>query len=139
MARPVKHKTAATMQKVIDQYFESIKLKALLVAGDMPLSEEEMQLASTQEYARPSVTGLALALDLTRQGLLEYEAKGEEFSDTIKKGKSRVEMFVEDRLYDGQSVGSIFNLKNNFGWQDKTTTEHEGGMELTVIKKSVKA
>lgn len=67
---------------------------------------------------KPTVTGLALHLDLTRQGLIEYEAKPD-FSYTVKIGKARVEKFIEERLYEGSPAGAIFNLKNNFGWKDE--------------------
>lgn len=68
-----------------------------------------------------TITGLALALDTTRETLLDYQKKPE-FSDTIKRGKTRVENYAEQRLYAGSPTGAIFALKN-FGWSDKQ--EHE--------------
>jgi hypothetical protein len=109
MARPVKYKTPEDMQGIIDQYFIDCELTY-----------------DTEKPIYPTVTGLALALDLTRQGLLEYCEKSDAFSDTIKKGKARVEHFIEQRLYSGQATGCIFNLKNNFGWKDSQDVNHGG-------------
>ena len=35
----------------------------------------------------------------------------------------KVEEALEQRLYGNAVTGIIFNLKNNFGWQDKTEKE----------------
>ncbi len=95
--RPPKWKSVKAVELAIDEYFTDCMVRK----------------------AHPTVSGLALALDLTRQGLLEYEAKNA-FSDTIKKAKQRVHVAVEETLMGGKApVGAIFNLKNNFGWVDK--------------------
>ena len=73
----------------------------------------------------PNVTGLALALDMTREGLINYEAK-DEFTDTVKRAKQRVESYTVQRLFMNNPTGSIFNLKNNFNWKDKQEVEHSG-------------
>lgn len=66
-----------------------------------------------------TITGLCITLDICRDTLSEY-AKKEEFSDTIKKAKLRVENYLEKHLItDNGTTGIIFNLKNNFGWKDK--------------------
>jgi len=66
-----------------------------------------------------TITGLALALDTSRETLLEYEER-EEFVDTIKKAKDRCHNYVENSLLTSNPTGAIFNLKNNYGWRDKT-------------------
>ncbi len=104
MARPVKWKTPEDLQVAIDAYFVNCDAK------EIPYT----------------VTGLALACDLTRQGMLEYCAKSDAFSDTIKKAKSKVEHYIEVQLYKNNATGCIFNLKNNFGWKDKTEQELTG-------------
>lgn len=85
-----------------------------------------------------TITGLALALDTTRETLLDYEDgdrdiepdntsdDGEElpkFSDTIKKAKLKIHNYAENRLFENNPTGTIFNLKNNYGWKDKTETD----------------
>jgi hypothetical protein len=69
-----------------------------------------------------TVTGLALALNTSRETLINYESR-EEFFDTIKEAKDRVEHFLEQNLNTTSPTGTIFNLKNNYGWRDKS--EHE--------------
>ncbi len=71
-----------------------------------------------------TITGLALALDTTRQTLINYEEK-DEYLDTIKKAKTMVEQYAEKRLFSGTPTGAIFALKN-FGWKDKQETELSG-------------
>lgn len=103
--RPPKYKSPEEMQEAIDNYFE------------------------TEDIV--TVTGLAYVLDLSRQGLCEYERK-DEFSDTVKKAKQRVEIAIEKRLAGNAVAGSIFNLKNNFGWKDKQETEISGGFNVSI-------
>lgn len=65
-------------------------------------------------------TGLANALNTTRDTLLDYEGR-DEFSDSIKKARSKCEEYVEQSLFSTTNVtGVIFNLKNNYGWVDKS-------------------
>lgn len=96
--RPRKYTEVEVLQKKINDYFKMC-----------------------DEKGKPyTITGLALALDLDRKALLEYSGK-EEFSNTVKKAKARVEAYAEEYLYGSkQTAGVIFNLKNNFGWVDKT-------------------
>lgn len=73
----------------------------------------------------PTVTGLAIFLDTSRQTLLEYEGevegreKSQEFADTIKKAKDMIELHWEQMLQGNNVTGVIFNLKNNFKWADR--------------------
>ena len=104
--RPRKWKSVEEMQKAIDAYFEE---------NDPPYT----------------VTGLAMALGLTRQGLLDYTER-DEFTDTIEKAKAFVEMTIEKRMLAGEGwgPGHIFNLKNNYGWRDKHEVDHSGTVVL---------
>lgn len=101
VGRPQKFKDVKELQDKIDVYFEQC------VCENKPFT----------------VTGLALALDTTRETLCDYEEKPE-FSDAIKKAKAKVEQFAEERLYLGAPAGAIFALKN-FGWSDKQTLEQQ--------------
>ena len=70
-----------------------------------------------------TVTGLAVHLDTTRDVLLDYEKKPEnaDFSPTIKRAKQMIQRYAEEYLFDGKNqTGAIFNLKNNWGWVDRT-------------------
>ena len=59
---------------------------------------------------------------------LEKKIQSEEFSATIKRAKQKVEIHLEQRLASNAATGTIFNLKNNFGWKDKQEIEHSGGL-----------
>lgn len=76
-----------------------------------------------------TITGLALALDTSRETLMNYEKK-DEFFDAIKKMKTRIENDYELSLRTRGSSGDIFGLKN-FGWRDKTETDvTTGGQKI---------
>ena len=103
------------------------------MAGGRPMkfkTPEEIELKANEYFEmcdkehRPyTITGLAIALDTDRQTLINYTNK-EEFFDTIKRVKQRVENYAEEKLFNGQSTaGVIFNLKNNYGWVDKQDIE----------------
>lgn len=110
---------------------EDIKLKN---KGGRPKKYSELELfqKKTDEYFKMcdekekpyTITGLCLYLDICRDTLIEYE-KREEFIDTIKRAKNKVENYVEENSLMGKlnPTVSIFNLKNNFGWKDKTEIE----------------
>ena len=97
IGRPVKYKTVEQLQVVLDEYFEVHN------TVDNP----------------PLMSGLALELGLSRQGLLEYSRK-DLFSDAIKRARQMVEVMNEHMLLTKKTspIGNIFNLKNNFGWRD---------------------
>ena len=111
IGRPMKYKNVKAMQSDIDNYFKDC-----------------------DENGRPyTVSGLAYALGTNRQTLLNYEEK-EEFFDTIKRAKARIELFNEELLYnkDVSTTGVIFNLKNNYGWKDKQEIEADVKNDVTI-------
>lgn len=103
--RPKLYEDEAALAEVVESYFTGL--------GDEP----------------PTVAGLALALGMTRETLNQY-GRDDEYSDTIKKAKQRIEVHLERRLYDGAPAGTIFNLKNNFGWKDESTRKHSGSVAI---------
>jgi len=107
--RPPKYTTVEQLEKLIEHYFAN---EAFIGEGD------------NRQFV-PTMAGLAYALDLSRQGLLEYSNK-DQFSDAIKDARLRIEISLEQRLAGNAVTGTIFNLKNNFAWKDKTETEHSG-------------
>jgi hypothetical protein len=107
MGKPLKFKTVEELQEKIDAYF-----------------------ASCDEENEPiTITGLALALDTTRDTLCDYGDR-EEYSDTIKKAKLKVENAYEKRLVRRGNGGDVFALKN-FGWKD--TKELDGSFDVTQL------
>lgn len=96
MARPPKFQTSEEFESVADAYFVEC------------VAKEQV----------PTVNGLALALDLSRETLLRYAEKPE-FSDTVKRVRTRLEAAWEQRLAGTACTGAIFWLKNQ-GWSDKS-------------------
>lgn len=126
--RPPMYETPEDMQQVIDRYFDS--------CGAQYMKDDEGELIPSEKTGRPiivgekvpTVTGLALALGFTsRQALLNYQAK-EAFVDTVTRAKSRIEEYVESRLFDRDGVnGAKFSLKNNFkGWSETGDAQNTG-------------
>lgn len=130
--RPLKFKSVKDLQSKIDAYFDScwdeIATEKPAEIKDGKYKEQEQK--NTRIQVRPyTITGLALALDTTRETLLDYENKESraEYSDTIKKAKLRCHNFAEEQLFIGKAAaGPIFNLKNNYGWKDQQQLEHMG-------------
>lgn len=110
VGRPKKYNSVEEMQQLINDYFNYC-----------------------DENKKPyTVSGLANALDLTRQSLLNYE-EDDEFFDTIKRAKSKIEQFAEECLFVGSNTaGVIFNLKNNYNWKDKQEIEAEVNTDVTI-------
>lgn len=114
MGNRPKYTNPDDMQALIHLYFEDCKKNRVGKANPESV---------TEDY-HPTVSGLALVLDLSRTTLINYEGK-EEFKDTVSEAKARIESYNEQALYQNVS-GVIFNLKNNFGWKDKSEVENSG-------------
>lgn len=111
MGAPRQYKNIEELQEKIDNYFDNC-----------------------DNLEKPyTITGLAMALDLTRQGLINYEER-EEFVDTIKKAKQKVLNQLEENLISGKgsTPGIIFNLKNNYNWVDKQEIKADVEQEITI-------
>ena len=121
--RPKKYTSVKQMQDDIKRYFNSC-IKA---------TEDSETGEIKYKQIRPfTITGLALALNMDRRTLLNYE-KDDKFFPTIKKAKLKCENFAEEQLFKSGTVsGVIFNLKNNYGWRDKQEIDHKGEIEIDV-------
>lgn len=95
--RPVKFSDSKKMEEILNKYFEETP-------------EDKITL-----------TGIILALDITKETFYQYAQK-EGFKEIINKARLRVENSYENDLRDKGRAGDIFALKN-FGWKDKTETE----------------
>ena len=103
--RPKKYTEVDIMQQKINEYFKECD-------------------DNNKPY---TMSGLALTLDMDRRTLLNY-SKDDEFFPTIKKARNKVETYVEERLFYPNATGVIFNLKNNFAWEDKQELNHSGNI-----------
>lgn len=115
MARPKLYKNKEEVQKIIDDYF------ALCDKKEKPYT----------------MSGLANALNMSRQSLINY-SKDEEFFDTIKKARLDVEQQLEENALSGKANATftIFNLKNNYGWRDQVEVKNEH--EITKVDELLK-
>lgn len=101
--RPLLFKNKEELQEKIDEFF-------------LPFETWE------EDTKRCTITRLAVHLDTSRKTLVEYEWK-DEFSNTVKKAKDKVEQYYEDRLIDRGNWGDIFAMKN-LGWTDRTEVDN---------------
>lgn len=108
--RPLKFTCPKELERSIQYYFE--------VEAWVENKEGE------KEYL-PTFSGLAYHLDICTETLRNYQEKPE-FFGPIKRAKQRIEVSLEQRLAGNAVTGTIFNLKNNFGWKDKSEQELTG-------------
>ena len=79
----------------------------------------------TEDDVKPSVAGLALALDIDRVYLWELregrKGKNPEVANTLKKAIKLLDLQMVDYMQNGKinPVSGIFLMKNNFGYADK--------------------
>lgn len=148
--RPPKFESVSEFDKSIQHYFDSItktelswdhvivgyedKAKKKPIIDKKPvLNNAGEQVSHTTYFEIPSITGLCQHIGITRETWKQYEHK-EEFSDSIKSAKDRIEKYNIEQLYRRDQVtGIIFNLKNNFGWQDKQEIDSTVKSENTNI------
>ncbi len=105
--RPLKYESVEVLENLIDEYFKSDDAHLMTTTDQGPV-----------KIPAPTMSGLALYLDMDRKTLYNY-GKNSQFFPTIKRAKARVEQYLEKRLYGNQVTGTIFSLKNNFDWVDK--------------------
>ncbi len=115
VGRPRKFETVEELQLAIDKYFAECK------ESETPLT----------------ISGLAYAIDLTRENILVYEKdeNRKEYHDTVKKAKAFILAEQEARLVSGKNnpAGLIFSMKNNYNWRDQQDINLSlDGVEITV-------
>ena len=86
-----------------------------------------------EEKEKPyTMSGLAYFLGISRQTLVNYSNQ-DQFFDTIKKARDRVQMQLEENALSNKAnpTFTIFNLKNNFDWKD--SNEVKTNVEITKV------
>lgn len=86
-----------------------------------------------------TITGLAVFLNTSRRTLINYEQKDGDFFHTIKAAKDRIEQYWELQLLGPHATGPIFNLKNNYEWQDQQQVEHSGHIDRNTSEENLDA
>jgi Cdc6-like AAA superfamily ATPase len=125
--RPRIIKSPEEADKIIDEYLTKIE-----VYNDSNLKDRLFKV--------PTVEGMTLALGLAcRQSFFEY-IKREEFTDTIKRAKTRILSIQKELAMMGfiNPTISIFNWKNNFEYKDTKEVDH-GNKDNKPFKISVEA
>lgn len=120
------------------------KKSRITTAEEFEKGIEEYFKLKKKDKKPPTIAGLARHLGFeSRNALSEYE-KIENHKDieekekiaiacTIKKARLRIEEYLEENLIEGKQVaGTIFNLKNNFGYVDRTEQEHKGDLIIQI-------
>ncbi len=99
----------------------------------------------TEDDARPTVEGLALALGINRRTLWKY-AYSNDFKvsdvirDTLKKAYDFLNVYMVDLMYTNKinSINGIFLMKNNFDYKDKSevvlTPNTQNNKDATELK-----
>jgi len=107
VGRPKLFKNRKALIEAVDRYFEDVK------KDRVPLT----------------ITGLARSLGMqSRQTLVNY-GHDDKFGDIVCEARMRIEEYAEGRLYDRDGArGAEFNLKCNFGWNDKGNDSGEEDM-----------
>jgi len=129
VGRPLRFKTADELQAVVDEYFDwcNNRTKSVFIK-DMG---DNIEVSNPAPY---TMSGLARRIGLSRQALSEYGHR-DEFGDTIVEARNRVQEDIETRLMEtSNQSGAQFNLKNNFGWKDKSEVEVSGDFKTTEEK-----
>lgn len=86
-----------------------------------------------------SLTAAMAELGYHRQTAYDWQDKYPEFSDAVKVGQAKRQLFLERRLLANelpgpQVTGTIFALKNTGtgDWRDKQEVEHGGSVDTNV-------
>ena len=92
------------------------------------VDEENIRRKEEGEKFKPyTITSLCLYLGIWKEAFYEY-AKRPEYANSYKMARNKIESQLEEGMLNGtfNTIGAIFNAKNNFGWTDK--------QEITVSK-----
>ena len=110
--KPRTIKSVEEMEELIDEYFLDICGYSLFEGCAV--------------FKPPTISGLALHLGFrSRQSLLNYAGFGKEYKRVLQLAK----LYIENTLEEGSLTGKLdrgacqFNLKNNYGWKEKTELE----------------
>lgn len=126
--RPRKFDSPEALQEAVDNYFDSCfetkYIPGVDEEGNKYLEEKRVQVEPF------TITGLALALDMSRDNLLYYtEERDPDFYRIISRAKLRCQNYAERQAMHPHSkniTGPIFNLKANYGWVETNRQEVTG-------------
>lgn len=115
--RPLKFKTVAELDMAIQGYFDEQDphvVKHMEATGFNDRGHTTWATREIMTEQRPyTMTGLARALGLSRQALLDYNNR-DEFVDSVQSAKDRCQEYAEAQLFGPYANGAKFNLTNNY-------------------------
>lgn len=140
MGAPKKYKTAKSLEKAVQAYFDSIT-REKTVMEDKPTGQRDkyghmiyelvevtnrlgQPVTVTEFLVPPSIGDLAQFLGIHRSTWYDYcdAEKYPEFSDTTSWALGRIHAYLERESLtrEGKNLkGVIFNLENNFGYKER--------------------
>lgn len=139
--RPLTYATAADLNQAIQLYFDRCDphvVKTMVATGFNTNGQTMFDTREVLTEQKPyTMSGLARAIGLTRQSLLNYQDR-DEFFDSIQGAKLRCEEYAESQLFGPYSNGAKFNLINNYrgrhqDWSDRQELTGAEGAPLMPI------
>ena len=111
--------TPDDLQAKVDEYFDWCLVEVI---------DKRTGFSKTYEKHTPTFSGLARYLGFTsRTQLLNYQDRDERYTNVIKVALLRLEEYLEGKLvYSKAPAGIALSLKNNAGWEEKSTRQISG-------------
>ncbi|MBR1558782.1 MAG: hypothetical protein IJ646_00935 [Clostridia bacterium] len=130
---PPRFEDVGDIEARIDAYFEACRGELLTEGGKVVLDKRGKPVMNGERP--PTLTGLALALGFTsRAGMMGYKGKAE-YEAAILRGRSRVEQYAEEQLFDKEaSAGARFVLENDFQGR-RFADEDDGDAVMDEVRK----
>ena len=127
--RPPKYERPGELAEAIQSYLNSCWRPKFNMYG-VPVKDPETGKLVFEQYKPYTITGMAAAIGMTRQTMLEY-GKDERFAELIARAKQFIEQSTEEVLLTGKaSSGAAFSLKNNFGWRDASEVKSDATVQI---------
>lgn len=125
--RPPAFKSVEELQLAIDSYFAACDAHVEERYVESGISERGETIFAKRkvmtEQEPYTVSGLARALGITRETLVQYK-NGDKFSDSVMLAYDRCHEWAEKALYGKSATGAAFSLKNNWNWRDRQEIDH---------------
>lgn len=122
--KPKRWTTPEALQEDIDAYFEWCKENPIEVYHSSKIDDNTGKPLKYPIDRPYTIEGLCEFLGCVRDTLIHYEKEEgyEEYFDTIKRAKNKIQRNKVERALTGEAPAStsIFDLKNNHGYKDKS-------------------
>jgi hypothetical protein len=152
--KPLKFPTPADLKKAMDDYFKELEEEnksneylqcsncmKKFTKDEEPICCEDQHIVhiydevKPEDKLRPSLYGFCAWAGIHRQTLFDYKHR-EGYEEVYEWFLSILQMDLEQILLNPGTRnigGAKFVAVNNYGWKDKTETEHVGSQPVTFI------